>query len=279
MNRHKLRRVPRYLFVIWLFLLMTATTATAVTRCPGCSLLVDSTIVECPRCLRLLGWPFVPQRARRAKVVVRTGADAFIRHQHARNRAWRDDRNAGGDNSGEIGVWGGPTTLRYLIKFDIERAFALAGVPLQDFKVKRVFLKITSIANDHNIDVPVVIHPLTRPFLEGKAVFHNRSKDDEGCTWYYSAPMLPWHSEGGDFNRVVVCKGIIYGNGRTSLLDITEIVRLRLQEFEKSGNWQDAGMIIMADPQKAVKSGFVTIHSFESRANDQNVYSPELYFE
>jgi hypothetical protein len=277
MNRKTFIWLSQVLFLVCLFYLVTP--VMAVSRCPGCSFPVNVSAIECPKCLKLLQWPFVPERGRKAKVIVRTGSDAFIRHPQAKNRAWRDDRNAGGDSSGEIGVWGGPTTLRYLIKFDVERAFAYAGVSLTAFKAKRVFLKITSIVNDHNIDMPVAVYPLTRPFLEGRSSFRNRAKDDEGCTWYHSAPLLPWHNEGGDFNRSVVCKGIIYGNGRTSLLDITEIFRLRLQEFEKSGRWQDVGMIIMADPQKVIRPGFVTIFSFESRPIGGIVRSPELFIE
>ncbi|HNS08754.1 MAG TPA: hypothetical protein PKN29_03585, partial [Candidatus Ozemobacteraceae bacterium] len=66
--------------------------AAAISRCPGCSFLVNSDTVECPKCLKLLRWPFVPERSRRGRVIVRTGNDAFIRHPHANNRSWRDNR-------------------------------------------------------------------------------------------------------------------------------------------------------------------------------------------
>ncbi|HOI88912.1 MAG TPA: hypothetical protein PLK28_00210 [Candidatus Rifleibacterium sp.] len=253
--------------------------AAAISRCRGCSFLVNSDTAECPKCLKLLRWPFVPERSRRGRVVVRTGTDAFIRHPHANNRSWRDNRNAGGDHTGEIGVWGGPTTLRYLLRFEVAEAFALAGVNLAEFDLKRVYLKITSDKNQGPAEMPVVIYPLTRPFQEGSDKFRTREKKHRGCDWYYSAPLLTWHSEGGDFDRNISCRGVIKGGGNVSYIEISEMFRGHWQTMQRSNSWQDFGMIIMADPQKNIAAGFVTIFSLESRAHGQTVRSPELYFE
>ena len=188
-------------------------------------------------------------------------------------------RNAGADLSGEIGSWGGATTLRYLLKFDIQKACDFAGVNLSEFKLRRAFLKLNSVTNRHNIDMPVVIYPLSRPFQEGSSSFRLREKKPDGCDWYYSAPLLTWHSEGGDFTTSVSCNGVIRGEGNTTFIDITEIIRLRQQTFIQTGVWDDPGMIIMADPQKNIEPGFVTIYSLESGAHNGIVRSPELFLE
>ncbi len=271
--------MKQLLITVLVFIFAGINLVEGISRCPGCSYLVNSDTYECPKCLKLLRWPFVPARSRRGKVIVRTGSDAFIRHPHARNRSWRDDRNAGADLSGEIGFWGGATTLRYLLKFDIQKACDFAGVNLSKFKLRRAFLKLHSAANIHKIDMPVVIFPMTRPFQEGSGRFRLREKNHDGCDWYYSAPLLTWHNEGGDFSNSVRCNGIIKGNGNTSFIDITEIIRFRLQTFIKTGVWDDPGMIIMADPQKNIEPGFVTIYSLESGAHGEIVRSPELFLE
>ena len=262
-----------------LFLLFAVSGVEALTRCPGCSYPVDSGSVECPKCLKLLRWPFVPGRTRRGQVVVRTGTDAFIRHPQAQNRAWPTESNAGADTSGEIGVWGGPTTLRYLLKFDISQAFAMAGVDINRFKLRRAFLKIRSIKNAHGIDIPVVIYPLFRPFQEGTGRFRNRDTADDGCNWYYSAPLLTWHTEGGDFSDKVCSHGIIRAGDSISILDITEIIKLRMETLKQTGTWEDPGMIIMADPKIDTRPGFVTIFSLDSMPVNGTVRSPELYIE
>ncbi len=260
-------------------LLFAVSNVEALTRCPGCSYPVDSGSIECPKCLRLLTWPFVPGRTRRGRVVVRTGTDAFIRHPQAQNRAWPADYNAGADTSGEIGVWGGPTTLRYLLKFDISQAFAIAGINLSEFKLRRAFLKIRSIKNLHGIDIPVVIYPLARPFQEGSGRFRNRDTSDRGCSWYYSAPLLTWHTEGGDFSDKTCSRGIIKAGDSISTIDVTEIIKLRIETLQKTGIWEDPGMIIMADPKIDTPPGFVTISSLDSMPVNGIVRSPELYIE
>lgn len=271
--------MKKFLALIFALLLFPLVPAEAIKSCPRCAYLVGIDTIECPKCLKLLTWPFVPEQSRRAKVVIRTGTDAFIRHPHAQNRAYRSDRNAGGDLSGEIGVWGGPATLRYLIKFDIPETFALAGVAIADFKLKRATLKLTAVAVDQKITMPVIIYPLQRPFQEGSGRFRRREKDIDGCDWLYSAPLMLWHREGGDFTDTLNCSGIIQNNGSESIIDVTEIIRSRFEVFAQTGVWDDPGMIIMSDPRKAINSGFVTIYSFESKAVAGSVRAPELFIE
>ncbi len=270
--------MKKLLFLCWC-LIMTTSMAEALSRCPGCSYLVKTETVSCPKCLKLLRWPFVPERSRQGKVIVRTGSDAFIRHPQAQNRSWKAWQNAGADPNGEIGAWGGPTTLRYLLKFDISDAFALAGVDLATFKLRRATLKICGIPNHHNRDIPVVIYPLTRPFQEGSSRFRHRERNSDGCDWYFSAPLLTWHSEGGDFDRKNACRGVIKAGNQTSFIDITEIIRLSLQNLKKTGTLADPGLIIMADPEQDIPAGFATIHSLDSHTYNGAVRSPELFIE
>lgn len=265
--------------ILIIAMLMAALPAQAIKSCPHCAYLVNRDTIECPKCLKLLKWPFVPERSRKATVVVRTGTDAFIRHPHAQNRAWLYDRNAGGDLSGEIGVWGGPGTLRYLIKFDIPQTFALAGVSLRDFKLSRAFLKINTAKNGQQADIPVIVYPLDRPFEEGRDRFRTRERDHDGCDWVHSAPLMPWHREGGDYSTATSSTGIIKGQGSSSIIDVTEIISMRLESFARTGIWEDPGMIIMSNPHKNIESGFVTIYSLESRADRHRVRSPELFIE
>lgn len=271
--------MKKFLALVFAFILLPLITAEAIRSCPRCAYLVNSDTIECPKCLKLLNWPFVPGRNRRAKVIVRTGVDAFIRHPHAQNRAYRSDRNAGGDLSGEIGVWGGPTTLRYLIRFDIPETFALAGVALANFKVRRATLKLNTVASDQKITMPVTVYPMQRPFQEGSGRFRLREKSIDGCDWFYSAPLMLWHREGGDFTDTLSTPGTIQSISGESLIDVTEIIKSRFAEFAQTGIWNDPGMIIMSDPQKYVDSGFVTIYSFESKAVGNIVRAPELFIE
>lgn len=127
--------------------------------------------------------------------------------------------------------------------------------------------------------MPVVVYPLSRPFLEGNDRSGLRKKNHDGCDWYYSAPLLTWHSEGGDFDASVSCEGIIKGDGSASFIDITRIIKLRLEAFSKTETWYDPGLLIMSAPDQSIESGFVTIYSLESNFHGQIVRSPELFIE
>lgn len=253
--------------------------AEAVLSCPGCNYLVNSDAVECPKCLKLLRWPFVPQRSRRGRIVVRTGTDAFIRDRHSQNRDFRYDRNAGRDLSGPVGSWGGPTTLRYLLRFDVAEAFALAMVDLNTFEFRRATLKISvTDAGDHKGTLPVRIYPLSRYFQEGRGVIGLRDKEIDGCTWVYAAPLMVWHREGGDYLDNPSCKGTLPTSGNI-MIDVSEIFRHRFAELKETGKWNDPGMIIMRDPHAFGDLGFINIYSLESRAVKGQVRAPELLIE
>ncbi len=253
--------------------------AEAVLSCPGCNYRVYSETIECPKCLKLLKWPFVPERTRRGRVVVRTGTDAFIRDRHSQNRDFRYDRNAGRDKSGPVGSWGGPTTLRYLLRFDVAEAFALAKVDLSSFEFRRATLKISvTDAGSLKGALPVRIYPLSRYFQEGRGEIGIRDKEIDGCTWVYAAPLMVWHQEGGDYLENPSSKGTIPTSGHV-LIDVSDIFRHRFAELKETGKWNDPGMIIMRDPYAYGDLGYINIYSFESRAVKGLVRAPELFIE
>lgn len=263
-----------------LFLMLSLAALQAITECPTCHYRVEKQNIECPRCLKLLKWPFAPPRSRKGKIVVRSGSDAFIRHPQAQNRAFKADRNAGGDISGQIGSWGGQTALRYLIRFDVKEAFVLAKANIAAFKLKRATLRFTASATETSRTIRVCIHPLNRPFTEGTGFFREREKKIDGCSWFYSAPMLPWYSEGGDYDATVISTGSIsQGSQHESLIDVTEVMQYRFDMFCKTGEWNDPGMIIMGATEASQQTGFVTVFSMESRAIGENVRAPELFLE
>lgn len=221
-----------------------------------------------------------PPREHRAKVVVRNGKDAFIRSPQAQTRKYPADRNAGGEISGLIGSWGGPTALRYLIKFDIRAAFLAAGVEINSFKVKRARLKL--VIADDNIErsapLPLVVYPLEREFAQGTGTKDHRPVKIDGCTWFHSAPHMVWHREGGDFTTRMPARGKLKPAG-TSFIDVTDIIRQRIIAYQQDDKWHDPGMIIMGDPL-AIKSDCVlSIYSFAARARNGSVLAPELLIE
>jgi len=264
---------------VFLLLMFFSQAAEAVKSCPTCAYRLKTGTVECPKCLRLLEWPFQPPRERKARVIIRTGTDAFIRSQHAENRAFKHDRNAGSDLQGAIGSWGGPTTLRYLVRFDIPMAFSQAGVELKGFKLRRALLRL-KIAGKGNLkgSLPVRIYPLTRPFKEGSDKSGTRKKFIDGCTWVYAAPYMVWHREGGDYNEDISCRGTLPETGE-AVIDVTDIFKERLARIAENEAWYDPGMIIMRDPHAFGDFGYLEIYSFESRAVHGSVRSPELFIE
>ncbi|MBU1108423.1 MAG: hypothetical protein KKB51_17240 [Candidatus Riflebacteria bacterium] len=264
--------------IVFFAVMLLPPVAQALVRCSYCEYVVADDAMFCPKCLRKLQWPIVPARSRSARVVVRTGTDAFIRHPHASVRLYRADRNSGGDVTGHIGSWGGPTTLRYLIRFDIPKAFAMAGVDINTFKVTRVLLKLCiDDAGKHN-GLPIRIYPLTRPFQPGSGIVGVREKSIDGCDWYYSAPLLTWHREGGDYADKPDAVAILGEAGASeTIIDITELIKFRFDEFAATGIWNDPGMIIMRDPARYRYFGYVTIHSLKAGCLNQSVRSPELF--
>lgn len=251
----------------------------AIKNCPACGYRLNTNDFECTKCLRLIEWPFQPPRDRKAKVVIRTGTDAFIRDQHSTSRSFRHDRNAGGDLYGPIGSWGGATTLRYLLRFDVAEAFALAGASLKDFELRRATLRIKVADKGNNKGaLPIRIYALTRYFQEGSDEPGTRKKNIDGCTWVYAAPHMVWHREGGDYNENLSCRGILPEAGTVDI-DVTEIFRERFTKLTEDGVWEDPGMIIMRDPHAFGDFGYINIFSFESRTAHGQVRAPELFIE
>lgn len=252
---------------ILLFLTLIFTPALdALVRCSFCQYLIDSEALTCPKCLHKLKWPVVPERTLNARVVVRTGYDAFIRHPHANIRLYKANRNTSGNRTGHIGSWGGKTTLRYLLHFDIPEAFASAQIDLRSFVIKRALLKLSIDDTSKHNGLPVKIYPLTRPFQPG------------GSNWFYSSPLIVWQREGGDFVKNPFAVGILAENGSNeTIIDVTEIIQIRFSEYAETGVWKDPGLIIMSDSERYGYSGYITIHSFEASCIGQTVRSPELF--
>jgi hypothetical protein len=269
----------RLLPVVLTFVLLFTGMLAGMTGCPVCGYRINVDTAECPNCLKLLKWPHSPERSRRGKVVVRTGTDAFIRDQHSQNRAFRFDRNAGGDLQGQIGSWGNPTALRYLIRFDVAEAFSAAGVDMKSFKLRRAFLRI-NVATSWNVTdrLPVAVYPLTRHFQEGSGQTGQRQQKIDGCSWIYAAPLMYWHQEGGDYDMKTACPGHLPTSG-SALIDVSDILMKRFAGFAETGIWNDPGMIIMRNPEVFGSYGHVDIYSFESRSARNGLRSPELFIE
>lgn len=252
----------------------------AVKSCPRCNYLLKSDVLQCPKCLKLLKWPYIPPREYRARVIVRTGKDTFIRHPNSQNRAWKSSANAGADLTGQIGTWGFVTGLRYLVFFDVPRAFADAAIDLLTFKPKRVWLRLVIADKQVNQQIPLRIYPLSRPFQEGSGRFHFRSKNPDGATWKNSAPMLSWHVPGGDYYDEPSATGILGANGqKVAMIDVTAIYQRHFLNLQSTGKWEDFGMIIMRDDQVPAQCTFLTIYSFESKARGAKELAPQLFFE
>lgn len=255
-----------------------ASVLSALQTCPYCGYKQDSDAIECRKCLHLLKWPYIPERSHKAKVVVRTGKDAFIRHPFSQNRLFRSDRNAGADSTGAVGSWGHVTGLRYLVCFDVEKSFDLAGVDIQSYRPGRVLLRLVIADSAIKQAIPVRVYPLTRPFVEGKGLRLARSREPSGCTWELSAPMLSWHTPGGDYDESVWSEGIL-GLKSEVIIDVTEIYRLRFEMFAETGEWSDPGMIIMRDEKVAGHFTYLNLYSFEAMPDKLQVRSPQLFFD
>ncbi len=262
------------------FFVLCSQALLAVRNCPRCNYLLQPEALQCPKCLKLVEWPYVPPREHRGRVIVRTGRDAFIRHPSSQNRAWKSSANAGADLSGQIGTWGFVTGLRYLVFFDVLRGFADAGLDIQDFKPRRVWLRLVIADSQVNQQIPLRVYPLSRPFQEGSGRFHIRSRNPDGATWNNSAPMLSWHVAGGDYHDEPSATGILGANAqKETMIDVTAIYQRHFLNFQLTGKWEDFGMIIMRDDQVPAKCTFLTIYSFESRARGSQVLAPQLFFE
>lgn len=264
--------------VCLLLLLMSFAQAVfAVKYCPACNYRLESSAYECPKCLRLIAWPYLPSRETSARLTVRTGKDAFIRHPASQIRQFKAGRNTGADLTGQIGSWGHLTGLRYLIRFDVPAAMQAAKINIADFKLRRARLKL--VIADENIDqqIPLRVFPLSQPFVAGTGLYRIRAKQPDGTTWFLRAPMLDWQREGGDFDSEVSGAGILgYRGARELVIDVTPIFQRRFSELQRTGTWNDPGMIIMRDAERAEECTFLSIYSLESRVKGGKVVAPQL---
>jgi hypothetical protein len=260
-------------------LLLVASCLYAVSNCPYCGYRIKAQTISCPKCLRLK-WPYYPPRTHKAKVIARTGTDAFIRHPSSQNRAFKADKNAGADVRGPIGSWGFLTGLRYLVRFDVEKSFADARVDMESYKPYRVTLRLVIASQNIDQALPIRVYRLSRPFAEGSGLAGIRSKVPDGCTWQSSAPMLPWRLPGGDYYEKPSAAGFMgYNRERVVQIDVTELYKKIFADYAEVGRFNDPGMIIMRDPQVPGYFTYLNIYSFEHLPRRQQVMSPQLFFE
>ena len=261
-------------FLTTIFIFCFCLPLMALTSCPRCKYRIGIDTDKCPKCLLQINPDWSQKKAVRSTITIRKGYDAFIRHPHTDNRAYKSNKNAGGDKTGEIGVWGGPGALRYLIRFRIDSAMEYYGINFLTFKPRKAFLYLSALPKKSNLEMPVVVYPLTKNFTPGYDIFRERKRIAKGCTWYNAATALPWQHEGGDFEPKYFSKGVIKSGTRSSI-DVTNIIKYFFEKSQITGEWEAPGMIIMSDPSNPlVTLGFVTIYSL-----DTSDYSlrPELY--
>ena len=259
-----------------LFIICFCMPAFSLTSCPRCRYKIGIDTGKCPKCLFQINPEWSQKKEIKSTITVRSGYDTFIRHPHADNRAYKSNKNAGGDKTGEIGVWGGSSTLRYLIRFRIDLALEYYGIDYRTFNPKKAFLFLSVLPKNNNLEIPVVIYPLTRSFTPGYDVFRERKRIPNGCTWFNATAAMPWEHEGGDFEPQCCSKGILK-SGIRNQIDVTNIIKYFFELSQRTGEWNAPGMIIMSDPSdRSVNSGFVTIYSFDTKDFSLR---PELYIQ
>ena len=262
------------LFII-LFTLIT-TSLFALSHCPRCNYRIGADFSNCPKCLLNLDTDKSQIKPINSTITVRNGYDAFIRHPQANNRAYKANKNAGGDKTGEIGVWGGPCNLRYLVDFNIESAMRDVGIDYTTFTPKKAYIFVSAMPKKTEVEIPVVVYPLTRFFTPGTDKFRVRERKPNGCTWYNATTAMPWISEGGDFERKYVSRGVIK-SGKRNAIEVTEVVKYFYEKSKKENKWNVPGFIIMSDPSyRWITSCFVTIYSLEA---DNYLVRPELFIQ
>lgn len=269
------------LFCLLLLLIFSSVKVHALETCKYCNFTVEKEEKVCPKCLRKLKWPFSPQRTYQGAVVVRDGKDAFIRHPQAQNRHWLSNRNAGSDTYGPIGSWGNPTGLRYLINFNIPKAFLEAKKDLMNFSLSKAKLIIRTANDRHKQNIPIIVFPLTTPFEEGSCRLSSRKSQASGCTWELSSSFLTWANEGGDYSTTTYATGYLSSENKDNVIDVTSIINKRINEYKQTGKWNNPGMIIMRNQSVFSNCKFLDILSFDAgrEKNVTHVVSPELYLE
>jgi hypothetical protein len=107
-----------------------------------------------------------------------------------------------------------------------------------------------------------------------------RENQFNGCTWLFAGTYLRWATPGGDYRASMGCSGILgYNEESVAIIDVTKIYRKKFEDYKKSGEWNDYGIIIMRDPKVASECSFVTIYSLESRPSGDKLLSPQLFLE
>lgn len=267
--------------------LLTGAKALLAWICPFCHAHNPPAARLCGKCLRAVTWPTAPERAGPGAVVVREGIDTFIRDYNDQLPQHRFDDDAGGDPAGPLGTNYALTGLRYLVWFDLPKAFAEARTPMDSFYPSRATLVLRVLPTPESPqDIPLVAYNLTRPFVEGPGTWHRHRRWESGTTWTHAAPLLPWESAGGDFATAPSGLGTIPATGATEVyLDVTPLVAARFDQYRLTGTWFDPGMIIMRDPSQPERCRYRMIQGFQSAPSREPqrrpalVRSPELYLE
>ena len=264
------------IILIIAFFVMFSIPLWALSHCPRCNYRIGASFSKCPKCLLNLDVSKSQDLPVKSTITVRDGFDAFIRHPQANNRAYKANKNAGGDKTGEIGVWGGPCNLRYLVYFDIELIMNELGLDYSTFSPKKAYIYISALPKKTDIEIPVAVYPLTRFFTPGKDVFRTRERKPNGCTWYNATTSMPWVCEGGDYDKKCVSHGVIK-SGQRNAIDVTNVVKYFYQKSRKENKWSAPGFLIMSDPSNNwVTSCFVTINSMNA---EDHLVRPELFIQ
>lgn len=285
------RRGRRSSFAFLLFLIIFGNASVPPSlyaeRCPFCNFWNVDQAMTCGRCLRAVSWTARPPRSRPAAVVARTGIDTFIRGPNDKHPSHLSHRNAGGDTVGPVGSYYSLTGLRYLVKFDIRRAFAEANLAMDGFTPSKVTLVLrVHPAGDALASVPVLVYPLSRPFLEGSGRWSTHWRTEDGATWDSNDGVLSWHTPGGDFLTRVYAVAELPRQGAAEIaIDVTAIYQDVFARFNNTGVWEDHGLIVLRDPFAPGRCQYRFIYSFESAPDwgatsaMRTIRSPELYIE
>jgi len=268
-----------YTLLICFFLLPSAVEA---KLCGFCNNAIPDRSTICPSCLRATAWTSAPPRSRPATVVARRGRDTFIRGPNDAHPKQRTESNAGGQLQGPIGSWYSATGLRYLVRFEIPEACAEAGIDPATWKPERATLVLRVVSDgDAREDVPLVVYALARPFEEGRGSWGRHSRSERGGSWTMATGELPWSNAGGDYFLQPRAWGTLPRKGASDVeIDVTDIMQTIFDASQKTGRWEDFGLILMRDPETPSRCTYREIYSFEAiPQGTEHVRSPELYLE
>lgn len=235
-----------------------------IFACPYCGMLQDETATFCNYCLRAIDFPAAPAPTHRGRIVARHGYASFIRSPNDSYPGEKYCYGSGADPLGPLGSNATLTGFRLLIRFDIMQAFADAGIKPEGFSPKRAHLIIrTPPHGDAFDDIPISVFLLREPFEAGSNYRWRHEKNEPGCNWFCSAKNITWKIPGGDYHRDISTHGTIPGTGEHEIvIDVTALVAVLFERFEKTGKWFDPGMIIMRNPDVSSKCRFRMIYSF-----------------